>query len=92
MTFLPLSPSVDSIPVPTGKYLGCDAAGGWLLGSDASVNLLQVCKEKFPKVSGGHSHSRLQTDHDLDNLDAIHVMISCAGSVLYIPDLGNMCY
>ncbi|CAM9142997.1 unnamed protein product [Laminaria digitata] len=33
-----------------GKYLGCDASGGCMLGSDASVNLLQVCKEKFPKA------------------------------------------
>lgn len=36
----------------SGKYLGCEAAGGWLIGSDASVNLLQVCKERMPKVSG----------------------------------------
>lgn len=33
-----------------GKYLGCDAAGGYLLGSDASVNLLHVCRERLPKV------------------------------------------
>eukprot|EP00752_Nemacystus_decipiens_P003805 g3501.t1 len=31
-----------------GKYLGCDAAGGYLLGTDASVNLLTVCKERLP--------------------------------------------
>lgn len=33
-----------------GKYLGCDVAGGYLLGSDASVNLLHVCRERLPKV------------------------------------------
>eukprot|EP00903_Cladosiphon_okamuranus_P021891 g20124.t2 len=33
-----------------GKYLGCDAAGGTLLGSDASVNLLRVCKERLPEA------------------------------------------
>lgn len=34
----------------TGKYLGCDVAGGFLLGSDASLNLLHVCKERLPQV------------------------------------------
>ncbi|CAM9560947.1 unnamed protein product [Ectocarpus fasciculatus] len=33
-----------------GKYLGCDAAGGFLVGSDTSVNLLHVCKERLPKA------------------------------------------
>ncbi|CAM9345993.1 unnamed protein product, partial [Hapterophycus canaliculatus] len=33
-----------------GKYLGCDAAGGLLIGSDTSVNLLRVCKERLPKA------------------------------------------
>ncbi|CAM9411729.1 unnamed protein product [Pylaiella littoralis] len=33
-----------------GKYLGCKAAGGFLLGSDASVNLLHVCRERLPEA------------------------------------------
>ncbi|CAM9105094.1 unnamed protein product [Scytosiphon promiscuus] len=33
-----------------GKYLGCEAAGGFLIGSDTSVNLLRVCKERLPKA------------------------------------------
>ncbi|CAM9156654.1 unnamed protein product [Ectocarpus sp. 13 AM-2016] len=33
-----------------GKYLGLDAAGGFLVGSDTSVNLLHVCKERLPKA------------------------------------------
>lgn len=39
----------------TGKYLGCDAAGGFLLGSDASVNLLHVCRERLPEVNKTHA-------------------------------------
>lgn len=38
----------------TGKYLGCNAGGGFLLGSDASVNLLHVCKERLPEVNQTH--------------------------------------
>lgn len=53
-----------------GKYLGCYAAGGHLIGSDTSINLLRVCRERISLVrqclcsrqtTPAHVHSSVRT-------------------------------
>ncbi|CAM9611205.1 unnamed protein product [Discosporangium mesarthrocarpum] len=48
---LPAPALVADIGCGNGKYLGCGGSGRLLIGSDASVRLLDVCIERVPQAS-----------------------------------------